>query len=47
MVAAFSPDGEKIAYAAALDIGHAWGGDAAKVGIAQQIGGTLRDKVIE
>ena len=33
---AFSPDGEKIAYAAALDIGHAWGGDAAKLGIAHR-----------
>ena len=33
---AFSPDGQQIAYVAAPDIGHAWGGDAAKTGAAQR-----------
>jgi Tol biopolymer transport system component len=33
---AFSPDGRQIAYAAAPDIGHVWGGDEAKIGAAQR-----------
>jgi len=33
---AFSPDGTRIVYAAAPDIGHAWGGDGAKIGAAQR-----------
>jgi len=33
---AFSPDGRQIAYVAAPDIGHVWGGEEAKVGVAQR-----------
>ena len=33
---AFSPDGQQIAYVAAPDIGHVWGGDEAKIGTAQR-----------
>jgi Tol biopolymer transport system component len=33
---AFSPDGQQIAYVAAPDIGHVWGGDEAKIGAAQR-----------
>lgn len=33
---AFSPDGQHIAYVAGPDVGHVWGGDAAKAGAAQR-----------
>jgi len=33
---AFSPDGGQIAYVAAPDVGHVWGGDEAKAGAAQR-----------
>ena len=33
---AFSPDGTQIAYVAAPDVGHAWGGDEAKASAAQR-----------
>ncbi len=33
---AFSPDGRHIAYVAAPDVGHVWGGDDAKAGAAQR-----------
>ncbi|HEC35587.1 MAG TPA: hypothetical protein ENI39_03530, partial [Anaerolineae bacterium] len=32
----FSPDGRRIAYVAAPDVGHVWGGDEAKAGTAQR-----------
>jgi len=32
----FSPDGQHIAYVAAPDVGHVWGGDEAKAGTAQR-----------
>jgi len=32
----FSPDGSQIAYVAAPDVGHVWGGNEAKVGAAQR-----------
>jgi Tol biopolymer transport system component len=32
----FSPDGQHIAYVAAPDVGHVWGGDAAKASAAQR-----------
>jgi len=32
----FSPDGRRIAYVAAPDVGHVWGGDEAEAGMAQR-----------